>query len=263
MKRVILIAFLGIGMANVYAQQTDTTSTDGSRKKRISVSIDINDDGKDDSVKTASRSSGFSFKLTAARLDLGFAKLRDNDSFTLSPANNFLDYNAWKSSNFGFDILEFGYRVNRHFKIYLSGGLDWTHLRLENDITIQRNQPVLTYTTDAVEYDKNRFSSSYLRIPLSFELKSNSDKNGKKMYFVFGPDAGFLINGRVKQKSSENGKQKFDDDYHFTQFRYGAFARIGYGGGGLFIKYYANDMFENSPAQEGLKTMAFGLTHAF
>ena len=262
MKRVLLIAVFGVCIANVYAQ-SDSTTTDGSGKKRISVSIDINDNSKKDTIKKESKPAGFSFKLTAARLDLGFAKLRDNGSFSLSPANSFLDYNSWKSTNFGFDVLEFGYRVNRNFKIYLSGGFDWVHLRLENDITIQRNAPVLDYTTDAISYDKNRFSSSYLRIPLSFEFKSNSDKKGKKTYFVFGPDAGFLINGRVKQKSSENGKQKFDDDYHFTQFRYGGFARVGYGGGGLFIKYYVSDMFENSPAQKGLKAMAFGLTQAF
>lgn len=261
MKRIFLIAAFAVCVANVYAQNADTTKTEDDKKKRISVSIDI--DSKKDSVDKESKSSGFSFKLTVARLDLGLVKLRDNSSFSLSPANDFLSYKPWKTSNFGFDILEFGYRASRNFKIYLSGGLDWTHIRLKNDITIQRNAPVLTYTTDAIHYEKNRFSSSYLRIPLSFEFKSRSDKNGKKTYFIFGPEAGFLMNGRVKQKSSENGKQKFDDDYHFTQFRYGGFARLGYGGGGLFIKYYANDMFENSPAQKGLKTMAFGLTHGF
>jgi hypothetical protein len=264
MKRILLIAAFVTCIANVFAQEADSTNTN-SKKKRISVSIDIDgdkDDSKKDSLK-ASKSLGFSFKLTVSRLDLGFVKLRDNGSFSLSPANSFLDYNAWKSNNIGFDVLEFGYRINSHFKIYLSGGFDWSHLRLENDITIQRNTPVLTYTTDAISYNKNRFSSSYLRIPLSFEFKSKVDKNGKKMILVFGPDAGFLINGRVKQKSSESGKQKFDDDYHFRQFRYGGFARLGYGGGGLYVKYSATDMFENSPAQNGLKTMSFGVTHAF
>lgn len=261
MKSIFLIGAFVLCLASVHAKEAGSFR-DTSEKNRISVSPDISAKKEKDSVIT-SGSPGFSFKLTAARLDIGLVKLRDNGSFSLSPANDFLDYNAWKSNNVGFDVLEFGYRVNRHFKIYLSGGFDWTHLRLEKDITILPNAPVLDYTTDAVAYDKNRFTSSYLRLPLSFEFKTSSDRHGNKAYFIFGPDAGFLINGRVKQKSSENGKQKFDDNYHFTQFRYGGFARLGYGGAGLFVKYYANDMFENSPAQEGLKTMSFGLTHAF
>jgi len=67
----------------------------------------------------------------------------------------------------------------------------------------------------------------------------------------------------VKQISSEFGKKKFYDNYHFATFRYGGFARIGYGDFGIFAKYYANDMFENSPAQAGLKDFAFGFTLGF
>jgi len=126
-----------------------------------------------------------------------------------------------------------------------------------------RNQPVLTYRQDNIDYSNNRFSSSYLRIPLSFEFKGKENANGNRFHLVVGPEGGFLLNGRVKQISAENGKQKFDDTYHFTTFRYGGFARMGYGALGLFAKYYVNDMFENSPAQKGLKNFSFGLMLGF
>jgi hypothetical protein len=174
-----------------------------------------------------------------------------------------LSYRQIKSSNVGFDVLQFGVKFNQTFKIYLSGGFDWTLFRLNNDITILPNQPVLTYKQDNIDFSKNRFSSSYLRIPLSFEIRTRPDASGNRFHFVFGPDGGFLLNGRVKQISDEFGKQKFDNNYHFTTFRYGGFVRIGYGDFGLFAKYYANDMFENSPAQEGLKNFSFGLTVGF
>jgi hypothetical protein len=189
--------------------------------------------------------------------------LIDNGSFTLSPQNQFLRYRSWKSSNVGFDVIQFGYRFNSSFKIYLSGGFDWTLLRLRDNITILPNQPILTYKQDDIDFSKNRFSSSYLRIPLSFDFRTKEDADGKSAHFVFGPDAGFLLNGRVKQISDENGKQKFDDSYHFATFRYGAFVRVGYGGWGIFAKYYFNDMFEDSPAQKGLKNFAFGITLGF
>lgn len=243
----------------------DSTSVDKNHKVKISFTFGNDKDGKSkrDSTETQTRASGVSFGLTFSRFDLGFSKLVDNGSFTLSKDNNFLDYDGWKTSNVGFDLLQFGYRFTSGFKIYLSGGIDWTHIRLQKDITIKRDWPVLSYDTSDVHFDKNRFSSTYLRIPLSFEFRTRDDNNGKKFRFIFGPDMGFLLNGRVKQKSDENGKQKFNDDYHFTKFRYGAFTRIGYGCAGLYVKYYFNDMFENSPAQKGLRNMAFGLTLGF
>lgn len=276
MKKTLLILFttltsiqilpaLALGSTPLLRSNSDSTSTSDKKNKKVEININLGRDDRDrrDSTSRRSHAPGVSFGLTISRFDLGFAKLVDNGSFTLSSANNFLEYDSWKTSNVGFDLLQFGYRFSSSFKIYLSGGIDWTHIRLEKDITIKRDWPVLAYDTSSVHFDKNRFSSTYLRIPVSFEFRTKDDNNGKKFRFVFGPDMGFLLNGRVKQKSEENGKQKFNDDYHFTTFRYGAFARIGYGWTGLYFKYYFNDMFENSPAQKGLRNLAFGLTVGF
>lgn len=275
MKRIFILFIVLTAVNTIYADEvynkslpTDSTKTSRtvtkSKKTEVSLSIGKSDESRsEEDGSKGSRHSGVSFGLTFARFDIGFSKLIDNGSFTLSPENEFLEYDGWKTSNVGFDLLQFGYRFNSAFKIYLSGGVDWTHLRLERNITMRRNAPVLEYDESDIQFSKNRFSSTYLRIPLSFEFRTKEDKSGKKFRFIAGPDMGFLLNGRVKQKSNENGKQKFNDDYHFTKFRYGAFARIGYGGAGLYAKYYFNDMFEKSPAQKGLKNMAFGLSIGF
>ncbi len=269
MKRALLIIIAASLISGAYAQKTTTTvtietkrdsaKTDTAKKKR-SFEFSL---GKKDSVEKMSKRPGASFEFTFSRFDIGFSKLVDNGSFTLSPGNQFLEYKASKTSNLGFDILQLGYRFNSYFKIYLAGGFDWTHIRLQKNITILQDQPSLSYKADNVEYEKNRFSSSYLRIPLAFEIRSKDDKNGKKFHLVAGPEIGFLLNGKVKQESSEKGKQKFKDDYHFTQMRYGAYARLGYGGAGLYVKQYFNDMFENSPTQLGLKNMSFGIMLGF
>jgi hypothetical protein len=276
MKRLFIAALL-CGAASLGFAQTKTTTvttttttyngTDSTKNvvtKKTTVKVGMGDfRAHRDSVIHDKKSSGFNFGLTFSRFDLGLTTLIDNGSFTLSPKNDFLSYRSWKSSNVGFDLLQFGYRVSPGFKVYLSGGFDWMLLRLRKDITIQRNTPVLTYTTDAIHYSKNRFSSTYLRVPLSFEFRTKEYNNGKRFRFILGPEAGILLGARVKQISEENGKQKFDDDYHFAKVRYGAFTRIGYGSAGLFAKYYFNDMFENSPAQAGLKNFAVGLTFGF
>lgn len=274
MKRLLITALLCAGATGVFAQSinTDTTATDTVKKhKGFRVrfghgegtgEISVNK-GRDTVYQHEHKAPGFSFGLTFSRFDIGLATLIDNGSFTLSDKNSFLSYRQWKTSNVGFDVVQFGYRFNSTFKIYVSGGFDWTHIRLRDNITIQRNTPTLSYTVDNIDYSKNRFSSSYLRIPLSFDFRSRDDARGNKFHFVAGPDIGILLNGRVKQISEENGKQKFNDDYHYTRLRYGAFARVGYGFAGIFAKYYFNDMFENSPDQKGLKNFSFGLTFGF
>jgi hypothetical protein len=112
---------------------------------------------------------------------------------------------------------------------------------------------------DNINYSKNRLSSTYLRVPLGFEFRTNENHRGKRLSWTVGPEAGLLLGGRVKQISEEKGKQKIDDDYHFTKLRYGVFTRLNYGSAGIYAKYYMNDMFEHSPAQEGLRNFAIGI----
>jgi len=272
MKRLFISAlFCGLfttAFAQVKSDSVQTTKdTIKTKKRSYKLVIGSGEDTKGvyvnmkDSVKKRiPKKTGFSFGVTFSRFDLGFSRLVDNGSFTLSPANKFLDYKGGKTAYVGFDVLQLGYRFNPYFKIYLAGGFDWTLVRLRQNITIQENASTLTYTTDNVTYDKNRFSASYLRIPLAFDFRTKEDKRGNKFHFTVGPEIGFLLNGKVKQISDEMGKKKFYDNYHFSQFRYGAYARAGYKSIGLFVKYYDNGMFENSPNQNGLKSMDFGLT---
>lgn len=273
MKRLLFTAIFCAVAACGFAQTTttdsvtrDTTVTAKKHRQHYKVSMggyDFSMGGDrraaSDSIKEHAKAPGFSWGITLSRLDLGLATLVDNGSFKLSPQNNFLRYRSWKSSNVGFDVIQVGYRFNSAFRIYLSGGFDWTHFRLRENITILEDQPVLTYRQDNIDYSKNRFSSSYIRVPLTFDWRSHVDNNGKRVHLAGGPMLGFLYNGRVKQISDENGKEKFNNDYHFTKVRYGVTARVGYGALGLFGKYYFNDMFQDSPAQEGLHNFSFGL----
>ena len=274
MKRLLIAVLICAAAGRVYAKdakndfaKTDTAKHHTNAPYQIQTGFGegyndrINKINKKDSV--ARIYPKFSIGLTFSRFDLGLATLIDNGSFTLSPQNQFLRYRSWKTSNVGFDLVQFGARFSDGFKIYLSGGFDWTLIRLRENITILPNQPVLTFRQDDINYSKNRFSSTYLRVPLSFDFRTKEDERGNRFHFVIGPDAGLLLGARVKQISKEHGKQKIDDDYHFTKVRYGGFVRVGYEGWGIFAKYYVNDMFENSPEQKGLKNFSFGLTFGF
>ncbi len=276
MKHILITAVLcGVFMGS-FAQKTKTdtlvkdTTIDKKSKHGISVTIGgdrntvhVSVNKKDTVSHAASKDSGFSIGLTFSKFDLGLVTLVDNGSFSLSPQNSFLSYNTWKTSTVGFDVWRFGYSFTPKFKISLAAGFDWTLIRLQKDITILADQPTLTYRVDNIHYTKNRFSASYLHVPLYFDYRSNPDKNGNRFYFIASPEVGFLLNAMVKQKSNEMGKKKAWNDYHFAHFRYGAALHLGYGNEGIFFKYYFNDTFENSPAQNGLKIFSFGFTSGF
>lgn len=268
MKRLTIFALVALFATTTFAQDKKDTvlviTADTVKKDTKSITIRIGKSGQDTTIERKSKpSSGFSFQFVAARFDIGLSTYTDNGSFTLSPANSYLERETWKSSNFGFEFFQMGYRFNSYFKIYAGAGLDWNHMRLKQNITFQQDQPTLTYVTENIDFKKNRFSSQYLRIPLSFQLRTKDDRKGDKLNFVFGPEIGFLLNGKVKQVSKENGKDKFKDDYNLNPFRYGAFARLGYGGTGVYVKYYANDVFAEGQGPADFKNLSFGLMFGF
>jgi len=251
----------------------DTLKETSEKKRRVkfnfgngvdnTIQIEKNedaDDGNKSTVAVRRQKPKVILGITFARFDLGLTTLLDNGSFTLSPENDFLKNRTWKTINVGFDVFQFGYRFNEKFRLFMSAGFDWTHIRLKNDIIFDRNTTPLSWQQSDIHYDKNRFSSSYLRIPITFEHRIGPDRD---LRIAYGPIGGFLLNGSQKFKSDEEGKRKVNDDFNYAKFRYGAFARVGYQWVGLYAKYYFNDMFENSPQQEGLRNFSFGFMFFF
>jgi len=295
MKHLILTAIFCGMLGGVYARQAKSdsvktvTTIDTARKvkkaKTVTVRISTEDEvvvpdtntkahvtinnankyvrQHRDSLNRA-KHNGFSFGLSFFPFDLGLALPLDNGSFNLSAQNKFLSYSTFKTTTDAFNVFKFGYRFNNNFRITLGAGLEWTLIRLQNDsISIVGDKAALTYKNDGIHYSKNRFSSEYLTIPLSFEYRSTYDKNGNRLHLTIAPQVGILIDGMLKQISSEHGKTKNYNDFHFAKFQYGAVLRMGYGDFGLFTKYYFNDMFVNSPAQSGLKSFSIGLSYGW
>lgn len=287
MKKTILLLLCGTFAISAWAQEnttqervrkvadTDTVNVPSEKgSTKMKITFEMGDDGDeiitDRSIKRQEERHGdrtdrpgsrskLMAGLSFSPFDLGLAKMIDNGKGTLSPENEFLTYRAWKSVNVGFDVAKVAYRFNDQFRVVLSAGFDWTHFRLKKDVIIAEDSRPLTYEDSDIDYTKNRFSSSYLRIPLTFEVRSKAGTFNERVRFSVGPIAGILIQGSQKFKSKEQGKKKNVDDFNYAPFRYGAFARVSYGTFGVYAKYYMNDMFQHSPDQKGLKNISFGL----
>lgn len=253
-----LLPLIIIGMVSttqLKAQEVDSTENSHKDFEPTLGKKDYDSDGK------AIKYPRFFGGLTFTRIDWGFSRIIDDGSFTLSADNQFLDYK--KASNFGFDVAQIGLRFTDMFKMYLSTGFEWNYLRLKNNVVLDTETTPLSYITSDVAYDKNIFTSTYLRVPLTFEFRSRKNRHGDRAKFAVGAMTGILLKGTQRFKSEELGKQKFKDNYNLASFQYGVFARVGFGPMGVFGKYYLNDMFENSPNQQSLNNFTFGLTLGF
>ena len=251
---------LNRGVMNIKGSNLDDAVKTAKHHTSTKVSINFSKEDKTDTTKYPRSFGG----LTFSRVDWGFSRLMDDGSFNLSEDNSFLDYK--KASNFGFDLLQYGLRFNDKFKTYLSAGFEWNYLRLKENVLLSEDGSPIAYTMidkNVVEYKKNIFTTTYLRVPLTFEWRSAQNHKGDRVKVAFGAMTGILLKGTQRLKSKEDGKQKFKDNYSLATFQYGPFLRIGYDNLGLFGKYYVNDMFEKSPNQEGLKNLTFGLTLGF
>jgi hypothetical protein len=272
MKKIYLAAICLLAVTFAQAQETDTLTNKKDKSKEIvigsgadGIKITINGDAADSVKKTKKpvKYPKLDFGLNFEHFDVGFAKYHTGSDFSTPTGYSFLESQAGKTLNVGFDFVQMGIRFNPNFKIMLAGGLDWNHIRLKQNVTILPDQPVLSASTNTVDYEKNRFSSRYLRVPLYFEYRTPKNDKGERATIIFGPEVGFLLNGKVKQVSDANGKVKIKDDYNFEPFRYGANVRIGYGGAGLFFKYYMNDVFAKNQGPADYKNLNFGLTFGF
>ncbi|MEY5068862.1 MAG: hypothetical protein RLZ47_724 [Bacteroidota bacterium] len=278
MKQFFTFALCTLLMTNASAQDkkvTDTLviiSTDTIKNRSIkkattviqigNLKINANDNATTVVKETPKGKHTVSLSFVFDHFDLGFSRYIDNGSFTLSPANSFLEFEPAKTTNVGFDFFEMKYNSGNRFAFFISAGLDWNHIRLKQNITIQKDQSTLDYQTENIEFSKNRFSSRYLRIPIGFEFNTPVQK-GKYFRVVAGPELGFLLNGKVKQISEERGKEKSKDDYNFNPFRYGAHLRLAYQNTGIFAKYYFNDVFAKDQGPADFRNISFGLTWGF
>lgn len=245
-------------------------------KKKITFNLPGNDGGiitvekgsnlsnggrhEDDDDSTSKRNGRPIFGLTFSRIDLGLTKPHHEGDFRMSGDNEIFKYRPGKTVNFGFDVFQAGYRFNENFRLFASAGFDWTYIRLRKSLEFDPEKtPYESAVASGETLTKNRLTSTYLRLPLTFEFRSNDQKTK----FAAGPIAGFLLKGTQRFRNEDGDRVKRKGDFGYAPFQYGAFARFGVNDFGIYAKYYFNDMFENSPAGAGLQNLTFGLTLGF
>jgi len=190
------------------------------------------------------RTNWFSF-------DLGYANFQDKSPtlyYIQAPsgigADNLKLING-KSSNFNLWIVQ--QKVNLYknkLNLKYGVGFEMFNFRLEQPVSFRNDLPN-KMILDNVSFSKNKLFAKYLTVPFQLNFKSDP-KSNKSFYMSAGMSAGYLVDARNKQKSSERGKQKYDGNFNLNNWRFATIGELGVGGIRLYGSYGLNNLFDKN-----------------
>ena len=186
--------------------------------------------------------------------DLGFANYRDNTDYTAAQAGGYLKVfrpadgavnqnsttlNTGKSSNVNIWLFMQKLNVIKHVVNLKYGlGLEMYNFRYDSRISFRRD-PVPYAYNDSISFSKNKLFVEYLTVPFMLNFNTTPDSR-RGLSFSAGVSAGYRIDSRNKQISSERGKQKTNGDFNFEPWRLAAIGEIGLGPVRLYGSYSLN-----------------------
>lgn len=177
--------------------------------------------------------------------DMGYNTFLNNDYKVQvdEPYAEMEDLHGWGS--FDVNLHVFRSRVNMakgylNFNYGLS--FEWHHFRFDNNFSILPDVDTFTINTETLEYEKNKFNTTHLAVPLliGFETKPWDTENSFRMQFGYSP--ALMLRGKTKLKY-DGEKDIEKDDFNLAQFRHEVNYIIGYGDFNLYASYDLTSMF--------------------
>jgi len=188
---------------------------------------------------------------------IGYNAWLDNGSKDLSSANSNLELINSKSTNVNVSYVNY-FKIYKNFIQFSAGvGIDWNNYRFSKNITLSPKADSMNLVVDNINYSKNKLMAEYVTVPLQLHFATKPNKKGEMLGVAGGVELGYLLNGRQKQISEENGKQKIDDDYNLADLRLGYTLCANYGNTGIYAKYYPTSTFKESQGPN-LNTFCIG-----
>lgn len=218
--------------------QWDMSDNDGDKKKKKRKTIEV----------------GF------LNIDLGANFLTFDQSFNVPVEYDALDIKPANSTNVGLHVLTTRLNIARgHLGLVSAITFDNNRYAFRDNITLVPGMDSVTVTADPESYRKHKLITWYGQIPLLLSFQTNPDRDGRNFHFAVGGYAGLFLGAQTKKKYGNGDKVKVNDDYNLERFRYGAMARIGFGGLELYAKYDLSPMFAEGQGPE-IHPFTFGIS---
>lgn len=195
-------------------------------------------------------------------LNVGVSGIMDaNYEPGLPPTLSDLELQQGRSWHINLKIMEQRVNLVQH-AVNLKYGInyEWNNLKFANSVTLNPDAASVSYTTDSVDYKKNKLVAQYLQVPIGLNFETNPGNWNRSLHIDVGLFGGFLTNSYVKQKSKAQGKSKVRDLYNLEQWQYGAYAGLGVGWFNLYGKVDLSRFFaENQGPEAHLFRVGIGL----
>lgn len=271
MKKILLLTVVLLSMKISVAQgETDSLAVDQGDSAEASPFIELGNGGftlnigdknvhqdEDDEDEDRDRRDDFFDFGILNGFDLGFNSFMVNGDLNLPAELGHFEQKRGNSTNVQIRLINLKFRMTRNAAFNFGLALDYNDWALENNVTLQPDQPEVTFLEEDIQFSKNKFKAKYLALPVRLNLASNG---GVVISGGFEPQ--FLLRGRVKQRSSEHGKTKVDDNYNLREFRYAWVGRVGFEGISVFCRYYPKSIFADGKGPE-IQNISFGIGLGF
>lgn len=146
-----------------------------------------------------------------------------------------------------------------HVALVTAIDLDNNRYQFRKNITLVPDRPNVTVVNDSIDFKKNKLIVWHAQIPLLLSFHTNPSHPKKDFHISLGGFAGLTIAANTKQKSSEAGKVKRDDDFNLNPFRYGLTARVGYRNLEIYSNYTLTPFFKDDYTND-ITSVNFGLS---
>lgn len=199
-------------------------------------------------------------------VDFGINGLLDKENSLNAPLGyEFMDLKMEKSINFALNIFEQNFNlISENFGLTTGLGLEWNNYRFRNNAVITNLDDTLTGFIDEsgdLRYIKSKLITTYLTLPIMFEVQTNSYSKANSFHLGVGVLSGLRI-GTHSKLVYENGEKETDKNRGssaMSPFKLDLMARIGWGKINLYGKYSLVQLFKESRGPE-LYPFSVGIT---
>jgi hypothetical protein len=200
---------------------------------------DIDDNNSIRSPKFRGHWAGFEWGINNF-LDKNNTISREGDAW-------FMDLNTGRSwaINLNFAQYSLGFGTS-HAGILTGLGLEYNNYFFDNAYSIKEPDDYVIVDTLDGNVAKSKLTTAFLRIPLILEVQFPRAIRSKRVYISAGIVAGLKLGSHTKvvyKGNSGKNKDKNNDDFNISPYRYGLTARVGFGNLSVFGDYYFTSMF--------------------
>lgn len=215
--------------------------------------LEIDDDGN---VKFKKRNKD-KFDGHWAGFDIGVNGLLNSDFSTQTPPGyDYLKLKMEKSIFVGVNLFEQNFNlISENFGMITGLGLEWNNFRFNDNVSLSGLDDTLSgfrAIESDTNYIKSKLVTTYLTLPLMFELQSNSYSKVNSFHLGFGVLTGLRIGTHTKEVY-DTGTKKTDKKRGSTimnPFKLDLMARAGWGKINLWAKYSLIELFDKGKGPE-------------